>query len=158
MNHGPKQQKESERLTSLTFCVTPVKLTTIALLLVAVSSCSLAKGKGIAEAAVVRFHDQFNAGKFHEIYSETDSEFKKATSEDEFVTLLEAVKRKLGTVGQTHPSGWGVNTTTMGTMATLTYNVDFSEGKGSEQFVFHISGNKATLYRYNVNSPLLITK
>lgn len=134
------------------------KLTTIALLLVAVSSCSLAKGKGIAEAAVVRFHDQFNAGKFHEIYSETDSEFKKATSEDEFVTLLEAVKRKLGTVGQTRPSGWGVNTTTMGTMATLTYDVDFSEGKGSEQFVFHISGNKATLYRYNVNSPLLITK
>ena len=41
------------------------KLNTIAvLLLVAVSSCSLAKGKGIAEAAVVRFHDQFNGGKF----------------------------------------------------------------------------------------------
>lgn len=43
-------------------------------------------------------------------------------------------------------------------MATLTYDVDFSEGKGNEQFVFHISGDRAALYHYNVNSPLLIIK
>jgi hypothetical protein len=135
-----------------------LNLILIAVLITSVGACSLAKGRGSAEAAVVRFHDQFNAAQYHDIYSETDAEFKKVASENEFVTLLEAVHRKLGTVNGSQQSGWGVNTTPMGTVATLNYDVDFSEGKGSEQFVFHISGNKATLYRYNVNSPLLITK
>lgn len=130
----------------------------VAVLLAVGSSCSLTKGKGIAEAAVVKFHDQFNAGQYHEIYEQADDAFKKSASEDEFVALLEAVHRKLGTVKQAHSAGWGVNATPMGTMASLSYDVDFSEGKGNEQFVFHISGDKATLYRYNINSPLLITR
>ena len=130
----------------------------VAVLLAVSSSCSLTKGKGIAEAAVVKFHDQFNAGQYHEIYEQADDAFKKSASEDEFVALLEAVHRKLGTVKQAHSAGWGVNATPMGTMASLSYDVDFSEGKGNEQFVFHISGDKATLYRYNINSPLLITR
>ena len=136
------------------------KLTVILVgfLLVACSSCSLTKGKGIAEAAVVKFHDQFNAGKYHEIYENADDGFKKSVSESDFVGLLEAVKRKLGTIKQAHSASWGVNTTAMGTMATLSYDVDFSEGKGSEQFVFRISGDNALLYNYTVNSPLLITK
>jgi hypothetical protein len=130
----------------------------VALLLAIGGACSLTKGKGIAEAAVVEFHNQFNAGKYHEIYQQTDEGFKKSVTEDDFTALLEAVHRKLGTVNQAHSSAWGVNTTTAGTMASLSYEVEFSEGKGNEQFVFHISGDKAFLYHYNVNSPLLITK
>lgn len=130
----------------------------VALLLAVGSACSLTKGKGIAEAAVVKFHDQFNAGKYHEIYEQADDGFRKAATEDDFVALLEAVHRKLGTVKQAHSSGWGINTTLAGTMATLSYEIDFSEGKGNEQFVFHISGDKAALYHYNVTSPLLITR
>jgi hypothetical protein len=136
------------------------KLTVISLglLLAAGSSCSLTKGKGIAEAAVAKFHDQFNAGRYHEIYEKADDGFKKSVSESDLVALLEAVQRKLGTVKEAHSAGWGINATPMGTMATLNYDVDFSEGKGSEQFVFRISGDNALLYHYNVNSPLLITK
>ena len=44
-----------------------LSLTLIASLLVAVSSCSLTKGKEIGERAVVQFHNQFNAGQYHEI-------------------------------------------------------------------------------------------
>ena len=135
-----------------------ISLVLVALLLTAASACSLARGKGIAEAAVVKFHDQFNAAQYHEIYEQADQAFKKSASEDEFVALLEAVHRKLGTVKEAHSAGWGVNATPSGTMATLSYDIDFSEGKGNEQFVFHISGNTAALYHYNVNSPLLITK
>ena len=135
-----------------------ISLVLVALLLTAASACSLARGKGIAEAAVVKFHNQFNAGQYHEIYEQADQALKKSASEDEFVALLEAVHRKLGTVKEAHSVGWGVNATPTGTMATLSYDIDFSEGKGNEQFVFHISGDKAALYHYNVNSPLLITK
>jgi hypothetical protein len=127
-------------------------------ILVGSSSCSLTKGKGIAEAAVTQFHSRYNAGQFHEIYVETDEGFKKTTSEADLVTMLEALHRKLGTVNQSNQGGWGVNATTTGTMVTLGYDVDFSEGKGTEQFVFHVSGDKAMLYNYHVNSALLITK
>ena len=130
----------------------------LALLLGASTSCSLTKGKGIAEAAVVQFHNQFNAGQFHEIYNQADEGFKKGASEAELVALLEAVHRKLGTVKQANPARWGINTTPTGTLASLGYEVEFSEGKGVEEFVFHIIGDKALLYHYNVNSPILITK
>ena len=128
-------------------------------LLISGSACSaVTKGKGNAEAAVVQFHNQFNAAQFREIYSQTDEEFKKATSEADFVALLEAIHRKLGTVKQASPTGWRMNATPMGTMVTLGYNVEFGEGKGTEEFTYRVNGGKALLLHYNVNSPLLITK
>src|SRR5215210_442917 len=72
----------------------------LAAMLVAASSCSMTKGKGIAEAAVAQFHNQYNAGQFHEIYTQTDEGFKKATTEEQLTTLLEALRKKLGTVKQ----------------------------------------------------------
>ena len=128
------------------------------LLLATGASCSLTKSKGIAEDAVKQFHDRYNAGKFHEIYLEADEGFKKAASEADFTAILEAMQRKLGAVKSSNPASWNVGATTSGTIATLTYDVDFAEGKGAEQFVFHIDGDKAMLFNYNVNSPLLITK
>jgi hypothetical protein len=39
-----------------------------------------------------------------------------------------------------------------------TNNLFFTEGKGTEAFVFMVHGNEALLYNYNINSPTLITK
>ncbi|HEY2975301.1 MAG TPA: hypothetical protein VGJ48_22485 [Pyrinomonadaceae bacterium] len=133
-------------------------LTATAALLVAVSSCSLTKGKQIGEHAVVQFHNQFNAGQYHDIYSQTDEGFQKASSEPDTIALFEAIRRKLGTVKNSNQVGWHVNATPMGTMVSLAYEVEFSEGKGTEQFVFRVSGDKASLFNYNINSPVLITK
>lgn len=123
-----------------------------------ISCSSMMKGKELADPAVENFHSQFNAEKYSEIYDRADDEFKKSVTEKQLTELLEAVHRKLGTVKKTTSMGWKVNTTTSGTYATATSDVEFSEGKGTEQFVFHITDDKALLYSYNVNSPLLITK
>jgi subtilase family serine protease len=61
-------------------------------------------------------------------------------------------------VKNSNETAWHVNATSAGTMVSLAYEVEFSEGKGSEQFVFKVTGDKALLFNYNVNSPLLITK
>ena len=135
-----------------------LKVILLVVLLALSSACSLTKGKATAEAAVIKFHERFNAGKYQEIYADADEGFKSSVTEDQWVALLETVQRKLGSVKESHSTSWGVNTTTAGTMATLGYDVDFSEGKGDEKFVFHITGDKALLYHYNVNSPLLITR
>ncbi|HZN06148.1 MAG TPA: DUF3887 domain-containing protein [Pyrinomonadaceae bacterium] len=121
-------------------------------------SCGVKKGKENAERAVEKFHSQLNAGQFQQIYSESDEAFRKAVTEEQALQLFDAVHRKLGTVQQAKLTGWHVNATTGGTAVTLGYDVDFSEGKGTEQFVYHVSGDKALLFNYNVNSPLLITK
>ena len=121
-------------------------------------SCGVKKGKENAERAVEKFHSQLNAGQFQQIYSESDEAFRKAVTEEQALQLFDAVRRKLGTVQHAKLTGWHVNATTGGTAVTLGYDVDFSEGKGTEQFVYHVSGDKALLFNYNVNSPLLITK
>ena len=126
--------------------------------LIFVASCSFTKGKQLGESAVTRFHNHFNAGEFHEIYGESDEAFQKWGDEAKVTEFLAAVRRKLGTVQDSHETGWHVNATTDGTIVTLAYDVDFSEGKGTEQFAFRVKGDKASLYKYDVNSPLLITR
>lgn len=121
-------------------------------------SCSFTKGKAHAERAVEKFHRQFNAAQYNEIYRQGDVKFKEAVTEDEFTEVLEAVHRKLGAVEKTTLTGWRVNATPMGTIATVGYDTQFVEGKGTEQFSFLISGEQASLLRYDVNSPLLITR
>ena len=121
-------------------------------------SCGVKKGKENAERAVEKFHNQLNAGQFQQIYSESDEAFRKVVTEEQALQLFDAVRRKLGTVQQAKLTGWNVNATTGGTAVTLGYDVDFSEGKGTEQFVYNVTGDKALLFNYNVNSPLLITK
>ena len=121
-------------------------------------SCSLTKGKEQGERAVEEFHRQFNDGQYQEIYRQGDDKFREAVNEAEFVEFLGAVKRKIGSVNKATPTGWNVNATMMGTVVTLGYEVEFSDGKGVEQFSFLVSGEQAKLLRYDVNSPLLITR
>ena len=130
-----------------------------ALLVTAASSCSLTKGKAIGERAVIQLHNQFNAEQYHDIYAHTDEGFRKVTSEQDMIALFEAVHRKLGTVKNSTPTGWHVNTTTAGTQVSLAYNTEFTEGNATEHFVFYVSGeDNARLFQYNINSPLLVTK
>jgi hypothetical protein len=129
------------------------------ILLVALqASCGVQQIRDAAQRAVDKFHNQLNAGQFHEIYVESDEGFRKAATEQDVVALFDAVRRKLGTIKEAKQTGWHVNRATGGTVITVGYDVQFSEGKAVEQFVFRFSGDKATLFNYNINSPLLVTK
>lgn len=123
-----------------------------------ISCSSMMKGKGLAEPAVEKFHAQFNAENYEEIYDQADAEFKKSVTKEQLVGLLTAVHEKLGSVNKSTSTGWRVNTDTSGTLSTVNCDVEFSEGKGTEEFIFRVTDDKALLYNYKVNSPLLITK
>ena len=141
-----------------TNCKKIVGLMCISFLLLLSTSCSLTKGKETSERAVVKFHNQLNARQFHEIYVEADEGFRKGTTEPDAIAYFDAVRRKLGEVKNSKSMGWRVNATPMGTMVNLGYQIEFSEGKGTEDFMFHVTGDRALLFSYTVNSPLLITK
>jgi hypothetical protein len=122
------------------------------------AGCSMQADTKAAEQAVPRFHDLVDAGQFEVIYAESGEEFRKSISQDKFFAFIGAVHRKLGPVKATKPDGWFVNYNTSGTFVTLNYATTFVEGEGAEQFVFRLSGDKAVLVGYHINSSELIVK
>lgn len=130
-------------------------------LLVVVSSCvfpNFTQSKKMAEVAVEQFHGYYNAGQFSEVYSQTAKEFKTLHSDTEIASFLELLRLKLGLVKLANQINWRVKATTSGTTVTLDYDVEFSNGKAIEEFVFQLEDSKAMLLGYEVESPLLSTK
>jgi hypothetical protein len=134
----------------------------ILLILPTLLSCSLIHfnpTKAIAEAAVDQFHRQYEAAEYQQIYEQSDQRMKDATTESDFVAVLTAMKRKLGTIQKSNElvPKWAWSNDT-GTEVNLTYDTNFKEGKGTEIFVFHMIGDQAILANYEIKSLDLITK
>src|SRR5436190_17810237 len=121
-------------------------------------SCSMYKDSKAAEPAVEKFHTQFNAKQFSEIYNDAGEQFKGATTEKQMVDLLDAVYRKLGTCQKSTATNWHVNSGPLTSLVTLTYETEFSDAKGTEEFVVSVSGATVKLEGYHINSADLITK
>jgi hypothetical protein len=68
------------------------------------------------------------------------------------------VHRKRGEVKDAKQVGWRVNVTTAGSQVSLAYRTTFAEGDATEEFVFIVNSNDARLFKYNIQSPTLITK
>jgi len=115
-------------------------------------------GKKAADQGVADFHKLYNDGKLAEIYSAGDSKFKSATTEKQFVEFMSAIQRKLGKVTQTSNAGFNVRTFNLTTTVVLNQNTTFEQGAGTEVFTFQMSGDKAVLVGYNINSKDLILK
>ena len=128
------------------------------LMTVAGAGCSVGKGREAAERAVLEFHQRLDAEQYDQIYTTASDDFRASTSQSDSTELFAAVHRKLGKVLSAHQRTFAVNTTLTGTSVRLQYDTEFAEGKATEAFVFTLSGDKATLFSYNINSPTLITK
>ena len=123
------------------------------------TSCGLIEGKDTADKAVVVFHEQFNAESYSDIYLAADADFRRATTLADFTQLFQAVHRKLGTFMSASQTNSNVFATTSApTAVTLVYTSQFTDGKATEQFKYSVSGGKAFLLAYNINSPTLILK
>lgn len=126
----------------------------------ALASCgSSSKNVQLAEDSVGIFHAQLDTEQYSSIYKAADDKFHAATSENDLTKLLHAVHTKLGTVKNASVKNTGMAWFAgQGATVTLIYDTKFSEGAGTEQFVWHISNDQATLYGYRINSNDLITK
>lgn len=124
------------------------------------ASCgSTSKNVQLAKESVGVFHAQLDTEQYNSIYVATDEKFHSATTEADFVKLLQAIHNKLGTVQEANLRNTGVAWYAgQGATVTLVYDTKFADGKGSEQFVWHIKDNQATLYSYRINSNDLVTK
>ena len=104
------------------------------------------------------FINSSTAESSNPIYDATHSDFKAATSEKDFIALLDAVHRKLGLVQSSERDGWTVNAANFKVNVSLRYKTKFAEGDAFEAFTYRVEGEKALLLGYNINSQTLITK
>src|SRR5262245_22181739 len=118
----------------------------------ALAGCSASKDFDAAEAGVTRFRELMREGKYAEIYQESGDELKRGSTEQQFTALLAAIERKLGAVKESKRGGWNVNWNNLITTATLNFKTQFEKGSGEEKFSFRISGGKALLTGYQINS------
>jgi hypothetical protein len=116
-------------------------------------SCSTNRSKQMAEQAVKEFHLRFVKEQYHEIYSQSDDEFRKAQSETGFIAIMKAINEKLGRVKETKEISYHMNLTYSENIVRLTYVTDFSKGKATEYFVWRVKENGISLIRYNIDSP-----
>lgn len=134
-------------------CLCRIVLAAVAVLFFA--ACDLSKGKEAATKAADTFHQQFNAGKFSEIYRTATPAFQ--SSEPKFLEFIHALRGKLGALTSATQHGWRTNVTTQSTSVMLFYNSQFERGSAQETFTFVVSGETATLQGYNVSSQELLT-
>jgi len=122
-----------------------------------VAGCSVSQDVGVAQAAVAHFRELMSQQQFGQIYSEGSAELKKTTTEQDLTKLLSAIDRKLGAVKDAQSNGWNLNYNASGNSITLNYKTRFERGTGTETFVYRMSGGKALLSGYRINSTDLIT-
>ena len=119
-------------------------------------SCSTKEDLAAAEREVEKFHQAYNAGRFDAIYEKTTDELKKTTPREEFVGMLETLQRKLGRETDFKRTNWTVNFGSGGTTVNLVYETAYEQGKGTETFNYRVSGKKALLMGYTINSKNLL--
>ena len=120
--------------------------------LVGLAGCSNSEDMKKAEAAVEHFHQQLNDAAFDTLYAEADDALKAQATQEKLTKLLSAVHRKLGNFQSAKSTGWKVFTSTDGTTVTLSYNSTYEHGEAGETFIYHVTGGKALLNGYNINS------
>lgn len=117
------------------------------------TSCGdMRKAQGLAETAIVVFHQQFNEQKLKEIYAATHPDFKAETKEADFLALLEAMQRKLGKHVKSTDAGWMINSVNGQTSIKVTQESEFEQGKGTEIFNYRVSDGTCTLRGYDIQS------
>ena len=127
--------------------------------LTVLSSCASGKNVQNATKSVEQFHSQMNTEQYQTIYAAADEGFHKATTEADFVALLQAVHTKLGNVQTSQRTNFQVGVSTgQGTVVTLVYNTAFDQGSGTEQFLWHMRDDQPVLLGYHINSNALVLK
>ena len=112
-----------------------------------------------ADAAVKQFHEQLAAGQYAAIYDEADETLHTATSQSDFVNLLQSVHQKLGNAQDLNLSRTAISFHGGGRMSIrVTYDTKFTNGTATEQFVWQDQDSRVTLGQYQIRSDVLTAK
>ncbi len=107
--------------------------------------------KSEAESAITHLHEQFNNGKFDEIWNEAQSKFHDTLTIVKFKNYLLDVQKKLGKVKSSgQVSKREINRFSWTRKIEIVQRTVFEKGEGIETFAFEFINNKALLIGYAI--------
>ena len=115
--------------------------------------------KSSAVAAVQTFHQQFNDGKFDDIWNEAADEFRvdllrMAGSKRPYDAWMPHFRESLGRVVSSSTAKWTAKINGSVTTVSLDQDTKFEHSTGVEHFSFLVSDGKAKLRDWSISSPL----
>ena len=122
-------------------------------LVLALSGCGLKQDTKVADAAVDRFHQHWNAGEFKAIYTESHKNLRNSRSADEIIAMLQRGKENFGAFKSATRRSWGFNSDNGVTNIKLKYDSVHERGPAVEAFIFRMAGDEALLVSYDIMSP-----
>ena len=122
-----------------------------------VPACS-GKARQFAEAATAEFRERSSRSAFDEIYAASAPDLQTSTTKDDFLKLMNGVKKKLGSWRSSTSLGWRVLAGTGGRTVTLGFQSVYEKGTASEEFVWRIKNDRAALVGYHINSPQFLAE
>ena len=129
----------------------------IALIAITFSACSLNVNYSKASAATVRFHDLVDRSEFGAIYDSSSVGFQQGTTREQWVGLMNRIRRKLGVCTGSTPTWQAFQVTTSGTFVTINGTRNCANGKLDETFVWKSVNGEVQLFKYGAGNPLLLT-
>ncbi len=127
------------------------------LIAISFSACSLTANYSKASAATVRFHDLVDRSEFGAIYDSSSAGFQQGTTREQWVGLMNRIRRKLGVCTGSTPTWQAFQVTTSGAFVTTNYYRNCANGKLDEQFVWRSVDGDVKLFKYGAGNPLLLT-
>ena len=126
------------------------KLLFLLAIICATFGCSMSADTTAAEQAVTKFHSMFDAGQFDQIYDESSSVMKSASTKENLVEVLDAAHRELGNVKSTTQTGWNVDYVNGSAHIVLTFKTIYDQGDADERFAFTKLSTDILLSGYHI--------
>jgi hypothetical protein len=133
-----------------------VRLLLLAACALALVGCGIAESIGAAEKAVVVFHEQYNAGSFGEMYDAGGDDLRATATRNDFMTTMASLRTKLGSMRESKRTAFNARVGSDGTFVELEHVTEFENGTGTEEFTWEISGSRARLLGYSVDSKAFL--
>lgn len=130
-----------------------MRFVTLLLILLLASACNVSTyhvSGDAAKKAINSFHRQLDDEQYEQICNGASAELRKSSCTD-FVSRLQANRRKLGKIKSTSQQGGG-STSFSASRSTMTliYSTGFEFGKATEKFVFRFEGDSPILLSYDL--------
>ena len=125
-------------------------------ILITLSGCNGATGVEEATMAVSAFHDNYNSEDYQALYESAAEEVHQGIEREQFLQVTQTIRRKLGAVRSSEVAGWRTTMRVGRKEVSLSLDVEYENGSGTEDYVWIITDNDASWTKYNVSSPLLM--
>lgn len=125
-------------------------------LLLGLTACNPAAEMSDAKEKANALRQQWNAEEFSAIYTQAGSDFRGATSEEEYQRLFKTLRTKFGKVTSSKMAGIKMQKINLRSLVVVSFETTYEHGKATEVFTLERKNGEFILLGWNINSPDIV--